>query len=48
MLAAVAPMPKHILIIDGHPDPESHKFVHALAESVRPRCELMCVDVVER
>lgn len=26
-------MPKHILIIDGHPDPEPQRFVHALAEA---------------
>lgn len=26
-------MPKRILIIDGHPDPEPQRFVHALAEA---------------
>lgn|SRR5512138_27987 len=33
MLAIVAPMTKHVLIIDGHPDPEPQRFVHALAEA---------------
>lgn len=26
-------MPKHIFILDGHPDPEPQRFVHALAEA---------------
>ncbi len=29
----MATQPKHILIIQGHPDPEGHHFGHALAEA---------------
>jgi putative NADPH-quinone reductase len=29
----MATRPKHILIIQGHPDPEGHHFGHALAEA---------------
>jgi putative NADPH-quinone reductase len=31
--ADVIRMPRRILIIDGHPDPEPQRFVHALAEA---------------
>lgn len=33
-------MSKHILIIDGHPDPAGERLVHALAEAYREGAEL--------
>ncbi len=45
-------MPKRILIIDGHPDPDASRFVHALAEAYssgarEARHELRCVRLSE-
>ena len=35
IVSVVAPVPKKILLIDGHPDPAPQRFDHALAEGYR-------------
>ncbi|MCK6371631.1 MAG: NAD(P)H-dependent oxidoreductase [Gammaproteobacteria bacterium] len=37
--------PKRILVIDGHPDPQPERFVHALADSYRAGAESAGHDV---